>query len=137
VPGNIRSMLKVLITAGACGIGREIARAFSRDGAHVAVLDIDAPAMATLRSELTSVLAETCDLADRAQVEIVVPRLLDTLGGLDVLVNNAGIAGTTAPLEQVPPEEWDRVLRVNLGGTFDVTRLAIAALKQSRGASST
>jgi NAD(P)-dependent dehydrogenase (short-subunit alcohol dehydrogenase family) len=108
-----------------------MARAFSRAGARVAVLDVDAQALAALRQELTSVVTESCDLADRVQVESVVPQLVDALGGLDVLVNNAGIAGATAPLEQVKPEEWDRVLRVNLGGTFDVTRLAIPKLKKS------
>jgi NAD(P)-dependent dehydrogenase (short-subunit alcohol dehydrogenase family) len=125
-------MQDVLITAGASGIGREMARAFVRAGARVAVLDVDAAALAALRRELPAIVAETCDLADRGQVENVVPRLLDSLGGLDVLINNAGIGGATAPLERVEPEEWDRVLRVNLGGTFDVTRLAIPALKQSK-----
>jgi NAD(P)-dependent dehydrogenase (short-subunit alcohol dehydrogenase family) len=132
VRGTIRTMQRVLITAGASGIGREMARSFSRDGARVAVLDVDAPALTALRAELAQVVTGTCDLAERAQVEIVVPRLIGALGGLDVLINNAGIAGATAPLEQVQPEEWDRVLRVNLGGTFDVTRLAIPALKQAR-----
>jgi NAD(P)-dependent dehydrogenase (short-subunit alcohol dehydrogenase family) len=124
-------MQKVLITAGAAGIGREMARAFVGAGAKVAVLDVDAGALAKLRAELPAVIAEPCDLAQRAQVEAVVPRLLAALGGLDVLVNNAGIAGATAPLDEVKPEDWDRVMRVNLGGTFDVTRLAIPALKQS------
>jgi NAD(P)-dependent dehydrogenase (short-subunit alcohol dehydrogenase family) len=129
---TIPAMRRVLITAGASGIGREMARAFSRDGAAVAVLDIDGPALAGLRTELPSLVVATCDLADRTQIERTLPQLIDKLGGLDVLVNNAGIAGATAPLEQVKPEDWDRVLRVNLGGTFDVTRLAIPALKRSK-----
>ena len=124
-------MKKVLITAGASGIGREMVRAFAATGAEVAVLDVDAAGLASLRTELPTVIAEPCDLAERAQVEAVMPRLIAALAGLDVLVNNAGIAGATAPLEQVEPEEWDRVMRVNLGGTFDVTRLAIPALKQA------
>ena len=131
--GTMARMKKVLITAGASGIGREMVRAFARAGAKVAVLDVDAAALAALCDESPAVIAEACDLADRAQVEGVVPRLIASLGGLDVLVNNAGIAGATAPLEQVKPEDWDRVMRVNLGGTFDVTRLSIATLKQSRG----
>ena len=53
------------------------------------------------------------------------------VGGLDVLVNNAGIAGPTAPVEEVSPAEWERVMHVNLGATFNVTRLAIPHLRQS------
>jgi len=124
-------MQRVLITAGASGIGREIARAFSAAGAKVAVVDIDAAALATLQTELPAVIAEGCDLGELGQIEAVVPRVIEALGGLDVLVNNGGIAGQTAPVEQVSPAEWDRVMRVNLGGTFNVTRLAIPHLKKS------
>jgi NAD(P)-dependent dehydrogenase (short-subunit alcohol dehydrogenase family) len=124
-------MQRVLITAGASGIGREIARAFSAAGAKVAVVDIDAAALATLRTELRDGIAESCDLGELGQIEAVVPRVVEALGGLDVLVNNGGIAGQTAPVEQVSPAEWDRVMRVNLGGTFNVTRLAIPHLKKS------
>lgn len=125
-------MQKVLITAGASGIGREMARAFADAGAKVAVVDIDAVALSKLQVEAPGVLAERCDLGELAQIETVIPRVIDALGGLDVLVNNAGIAGQTAPVEQVSPSEWDRVMRVNLGGTFNVTRLAIPHLKKSR-----
>jgi len=128
-------MQKVLVTAGASGIGREMARAFAGAGAQVAVIDIDAAALSKLRSELPNVIAESCDLGELAQIESVVPRVIEALGGLDVLVNNAGIAGQTAPVEQVSPAEWDRVMRVNLGGTFNVTRLAIPHLKKSSAGS--
>jgi NAD(P)-dependent dehydrogenase (short-subunit alcohol dehydrogenase family) len=131
----MRGMQKVLITAGASGIGREMARAFSATGAHVAVMDVDAAGLASLRAELPGLRGEVCDLADLAQIESAVPRCLVALQGLDVLVNNAGIAGPTAPVESYDPAEWDRVMRVNLGGTFNVTRLAIPALKQSRAGS--
>ncbi len=124
-------MQKVLITAGASGIGREIARAFKDSGANVAVIDIDAAALEKLREEWPAVIAESCDLGELAQIESVVPPVIEALDGLDVLVNNGGIAGQTAPVEQVTPSEWDRVMRVNLGGTFNVTRLAIPHLKKS------
>jgi len=71
----------------------------------------------------------------RADVERMVPAAVDTLGGLDVLVNNAGIGGPTASVERYPAEDWDRVMQVNLTGTFDVTRLAIPHLKRSPAAS--
>ncbi len=128
-------MQRVLITAGASGIGRELARAFAGAGARVGVVDIDESALAALRAELPGLVAGHCDLAELAQIEREVPRLIVALGGLDVLVNNAGIAGPTAPVEQVTPEEWERVMRVNLGATFNVTRLAIPHLKQSTSAS--
>jgi NAD(P)-dependent dehydrogenase (short-subunit alcohol dehydrogenase family) len=125
-------MQKVLITAGASGIGREMARSFAAAGARVAVIDVDAASLAALGRELPGLVTEVCDLADLVQIETAVPRCLAALDGLDVLINNAGIAGSTAPVENYDPAEWERVMRVNLGGTFNVTRLAIPHLKHSR-----
>jgi NAD(P)-dependent dehydrogenase (short-subunit alcohol dehydrogenase family) len=62
----------------------------------------------------------------------MVPAAVTALGGLDVLINNAGIAGLTLPLEQMPPDAWDKVIAVNLTAMFDVTRLAIPFLKESK-----
>lgn len=128
-------MQKVLVTAGASGIGREIAQAFVRAGARVAVVDIDTAALDALLAEVPAIVGEVCDVGDLNHVEVVVPRMISTLGGLDVLVNNAGIAGSTAPVEDYDPRVWDQVMRVNLGGTFNVTRLAIPALRQSAAGS--
>ena len=88
---------RVLVTAGAAGIGREIARAFAATGAKVFVCDIDAAGLARLEQEIPGVLTTTCDIANRAEIERVVAAAATALGGLDVLVNNAGIAGPTAP----------------------------------------
>src|SRR3974390_522059 len=120
---------RVLVTAGASGIGREIARAFKAQGAHVFVCDIDENGLATASRE--GLLTARCDMAQRAEIERMVPTAVDALGGLDVLVNNAGIAGLTLPVEQMPPDSWDKVIVVNLTGMFDVTRLAIPHLKRS------
>src|SRR3974390_470020 len=120
---------RVLVTAGASGIGREIARAFKAQGAHVFVCDIDESALAAASRE--GLLTARVDLAQRAEIERVVPAAVDALGGLDVLVNNAGVAGLTLPVEQMPPDSWDKVIAVNLTGMFDVTRLAIPHLKRS------
>ncbi len=122
---------RVLVTAGASGIGREIARAFATGGARVFVCDINDAALEALKKELPGVDTMRCDVSERAEIERMVPVALQSLGGLDVLVNNAGIAGPTVPVEEVPPPEWDRVVQVNLTAAFDVTRLAIPALKQS------
>jgi NAD(P)-dependent dehydrogenase (short-subunit alcohol dehydrogenase family) len=70
-------------------------------------------------------------MASRAEIEKMVPAAVEALGGLDVLVNNAGIAGPTKPVDEMPPAEWDRTVAVNLTGMFDVTRLAIPHLKKS------
>jgi NAD(P)-dependent dehydrogenase (short-subunit alcohol dehydrogenase family) len=72
-----------------------------------------------------------CDMGNRAEIERMMRAAAATLGGLDVLVNNAGIAGPTTPVEQFDAAEWDKVVKVNLTGTFDVTRLAIPHLRQS------
>ncbi|MCD6680566.1 MAG: SDR family oxidoreductase [Burkholderiaceae bacterium] len=122
---------RVLVTAGASGIGREIARAFAASGARVFVCDIDEAALAALVTDSPGIGTTRCDVSKRAENERMVAAALQWLGGLDVLVNNAGIAGPTVPVDEVPPDEWDRVVQVNLTAAFDVTRLSIPALKQS------
>jgi NAD(P)-dependent dehydrogenase (short-subunit alcohol dehydrogenase family) len=71
------------------------------------------------------------DVADQASIDAAVKRTLAELGRIDVLINNAGIAGPTAPVEHIKPEDWERVMRVNLGAMFNVTRLAIPHLRKS------
>ena len=74
-------------------------------------------------------------MGSRAEIEAMVPEAIAALGGLDVLINNAGIAGPTLPVEKMPPAEWDRVVAVNITAMFDVTRLAIPHLKAAKGGS--
>jgi NAD(P)-dependent dehydrogenase (short-subunit alcohol dehydrogenase family) len=126
---------KILVTAGAGGIGREIVRAFAAQGADVCVCDIDAAALDRLAAEIPAAFTIVCDIAQRSDVERLVPAALESLGGLDVLVNNAGIAGPTAPAHEVAPDDWEHVVSVNLTGTFNVTRLAIPHLKRSAAGS--
>lgn len=127
-------MKRVLITAGAGGIGLAIARAFHGAGARVHVCDIDDAALARAAAELPGLQTSRCDVGDRVQVERFVPDAAERLGGIDVLVNNAGIGGPTRPVHELDPADWDAVLRVNLTGTFDVTRLAIPyLLRADRG----
>jgi NAD(P)-dependent dehydrogenase (short-subunit alcohol dehydrogenase family) len=126
---------KVLVTAGAAGIGLAIARAFAATGAKVFVADIDAAALASLARESPDIHCSTCDLSQRSEIERMVPEAIARLGGLDVLVNNAGIGGPTSPVADLDPEAWEAVMRVNLSCTFNVTRLAIPHLKKSGSAS--
>src|SRR5437660_2218323 len=120
---------RVLVTAGASGIGREIARAFAANGAKVFVSDLNATGLDALSKEIKGVITKVCDNSKRSDVEALIPAAVEALGGLDVLVNNAGISGPTAPVEEVDPDKWEAVMNVNLNGTFNVTRLAIPHLK--------
>ncbi len=125
-------MQRVLITAGAAGIGREFARAFAATGSRVFICDIDAENLAAMAKEIPGLVASRCDMSQRAEIERMVPEAAAALGGIDVLINNAGIAGLTLPVEQYPPDDWDKVLSVNLTSMFDVSRLAIPHLKKSK-----
>jgi NAD(P)-dependent dehydrogenase (short-subunit alcohol dehydrogenase family) len=125
------STRNVLITAGANGIGLALARAFHADGARVYICDLDEPALARAASALPGLLTRACDVGDRAAVAAMVADAAARLGGIDVLINNAGIGGPTKPLQDLDPADWDAVVRVNLTGTFDVTRCAIPHLRRS------
>ncbi len=126
---------RVLVTAGAGGIGLEIARAFAREGARVHVCDVDDEALAALKSSDPRLTAWRCDVADRGQVAGLFADAAGALGGLDILVNNAGIAGPTGRVEEINPEDWDRCLAVCLTSQFNCARLAIPHLRNSRNAS--
>ncbi|WP_102107645.1 SDR family oxidoreductase [Oceaniglobus roseus] len=123
---------RVIVTAGAGGIGLAIAEAFAEEGARVVVCDVDAGALAALPGGIEGL---ACDVADRAAVGTFMEQALDRLGGLDTLVNNAGIAGPTGPVEEIPPEAWDTCLQVCLTGQFNMARLAVPALKASANGS--
>ena len=99
------------------------------------VCDIDRDGLAAAARENPGLHTGHCDMANRADIEHMVAQAASALGGIDVLVNNAGVGGPTLPVESMPPEAWDVVIQINLTGAFDVTRLAIPYLKQS-GASS-
>jgi NAD(P)-dependent dehydrogenase (short-subunit alcohol dehydrogenase family) len=124
-------MKKVLVTGGASGIGHAIARAFHRDGALVYICDIDAAALERAARELPGLLTLRCTVGEREAVTAMVGDATQRMGGLDVLVNCAGIGGPTRPVQELDPADWDAVVRVNLTGTFDATRAAIAHLIRS------
>lgn len=127
--------LRVMVSAGASGIGLEIARAFVREGAMVHVCDVDRDALAKLASTDASIGTTACDVSDRTQVARFFDEALARLGGLDCLVNNAGVAGPTGRIEEIDPSEWDRCIAVDLTGQFNCLRLAVPHLRKSANAS--
>lgn len=129
------SGLRVLVTAGGAGIGAAIAQAFLDEGARVHVCDIDAAALGALKSRLPAITTSVCDVADRASVAALFEDVEQTLGGLDCLVNNAGIGGPTGRVDQIDPGEWDRTLSINITGHYNCVRLAVGPLSRSANAS--
>ena len=127
--------LRVLVTAGANGIGLAIARAFADEGAKVHICDVDTAALAALKVSDPVITQSICDVSDRAAVKTMFADATRTLGGLDVLVNNAGVAGPTAKVDEMNPEDWDRCLEICLTGQFNCARLAVPLLRQSKNAS--
>jgi NAD(P)-dependent dehydrogenase (short-subunit alcohol dehydrogenase family) len=127
--------MRVLVTAGASGIGLEVARAFVREGAKVHVCDVDREALDAMAQSDPQISRTVADVSDRARVALLFEEALKALDGLDVLINNAGIAGPTGRVEEIPPEEWDRCLAVDLTGQFNCVRLAVPHLRKSQNAS--
>jgi len=123
--------LRVLVTAGAAGIGRTIAETFHANGARVHVCDVSAEALDELRAARPEIGASIADVADVRQVDALFDEVGAAFGGLDVLVNNAGIAGPTAGIDEIAPQDWDRTVAVNLNGQFYCARRAVPLLRAS------
>jgi 3-oxoacyl-[acyl-carrier protein] reductase len=121
-----------VVTGGTKGLGYGIARAFAREGADVAVVDIEPPDPATgiiteiSRAGRRGVFLQA-DVSDAEQVDAMAAAVLKAFGRVDILVNNAGVYAT-APLETMTVDEWDRVVAVNLRGTFLCTRFLLPSM---------
>ncbi len=124
--------LRVLVTGGASGIGLAAARLLAEQGGAVAVLDLQSPADAAAGLPAGAVYVQA-DVTDGAAVARAVADAVERLGGLDVLVNNAGI-GAQGDIEANDEREWMHVLDVNVVGLVRVTRAALPALRRSRHA---
>ncbi len=131
----IRPGLKVLVTGGASGIGWAIAIALQQQGAQVHIGDASAEKLQEALTEQTDIRGTVADVADARQIDELFDDLRHTLGGLDVLVNNAGIAGPTAAVEDIDPHDWARTLAVNITGQFLCARRAVPLLKAAGGGS--
>lgn len=119
-------MSRVLVTAGASGIGRAIAAGFAGAGARVWVVDVDAGALADLPAEWRATRAS---VSDEPALAALFAEISTEWGGLDVVCANAGIAGPTAPVEAVTLEDWRACMAVNLEGAFLVAKHAAPGMK--------
>jgi NAD(P)-dependent dehydrogenase (short-subunit alcohol dehydrogenase family) len=124
---------KVLVTAGAAGIGRAIANRFRDLGAEVMVTDISPAAVDAAKQD--GFIAAVSDVSDETQVCELMEDVRNRLGGLDVLVNNAGIAGPTGPIETLDAEAWKTTFDVNIHGQFFCIKHALPLLRDAQGAS--
>ena len=126
---------RALVTGAGGGIGRAVAVHLARAGAKVACLDVDGEAAKNVAAEIgEDALAVSADVSSESQVAEAVDAAVASLGGLDVLVHNAGIT-IIKPFEETTLEEWDRTMGINLRSMFLVTQRALPALKRSTHAS--
>jgi NAD(P)-dependent dehydrogenase (short-subunit alcohol dehydrogenase family) len=126
---------RVIVTAAAGGIGRVIADEFASNGARVHICDVDDAAIARTRIEAPRIVAAKVDLADGEAIDRWLSDVLDDLGGVDVLVNNAGTKGPTAYIEDVEPDEWRACLAVTLDSHYRCARIVAPVMKRQRSGS--
>ena len=132
---SLKKGTRVLVTAGASGIGLVTAKLFKDGGARVQICDISESHLETALSQIPGLHGCLADVADLAQVDKLFDEVRENLGGLDVLINNAGIAGPTLAVEEIDPEDWNQTMAVNITGQFLCARRAVPLLKESGGGS--
>jgi 3-oxoacyl-[acyl-carrier protein] reductase len=125
----------VIVTGGARGIGKAIALSFAREGAKVALVDVDREKLEVLKNEIGkkngNVIAFPCDITKSVEVKALVNQVRNAFDRIDVLVNNAGII-RRGTIETVTEEDWDRVIEVNLKGTFNCCRAVVETMRSQR-----
>ena len=126
---------RVLITAGAAGVGRAIAERLSRHGARIFVCDVDDNVLDAFGVAFPAAGRIKADVSDDKAVDRMFDAISKTFGGLDALINNAGIAGPTGGVDEIDPADWRRCLEVGLTGQFLCARRAVPMLKASGGGS--
>ena len=126
---------RVVLTAGGAGIGRVTLQTVIEAGARVVTCDVDQAALDRLRGELPQVPAIPADVADEAAIDRLFELALEQLGGIDILINNAGIAGPTGPIEEITPDDWRRTLEVNLSSQYLCARRAVPHIRAAGGGS--
>lgn len=126
---------RVLVTAGGSGIGHAIAATLLELGARVAICDIDDGILQTAAESLKGAHGFKADVSNEKDVDTLFAGIAGDLGGLDALINNAGIAGPTAGVEEIDPAGWRRCIDICLTGQFLCTRRAVPMLKEAGGGS--
>jgi NAD(P)-dependent dehydrogenase (short-subunit alcohol dehydrogenase family) len=125
------------ITGAASGIGRAAAIAFATEGARVAILDRSADALRTVEASVKEaggeVLAIACDVSSPDQVEGAIKQIVDQFGRLDIAFNNAGVENKAAPVHEIDLAEWDRIIGINLRGTFLCMKHELAQMVKQGG----
>jgi len=127
--------LRVLITAGGGGIGRAMTDVFHEAGARVHICDIVQSALDDTIRAFPGVTATLADVSSLADVDRLFVDAKANLGGLDCMINNAGIAGPTGKVEDIDVQEWERCIAIDVNGMFYCTRLAVPMLKAAGGGS--
>lgn len=117
---------RLIISAGASGIGLAIARHFAANGAAVAICDVDEKAVATVSAELN--LATICDVTDAEAMDSFVRDAVLRLGAVTTVIANAGTAGPTANLEDINPDDWSRTIALNLTGQYTLLKSTVPRL---------
>jgi len=123
------------VTGGASGLGAAAATRFASEGAKVVVADIDEDGARRVADQLPDALAVTVDTADASSVEAAVRRAVEHYGRIDVVFNNAGIAGAQHPLHELPVDDWRKVRGINGDGMFYVMKYCIAEMLKTGGGS--
>ena len=123
-------MQRVIITAGAAGIGRATALRFLQDGAKVAICDVDQSAMDAFKAEHPDIVAIRADVSEESEVEVFIAQAKAEIGGIDVLVNNAGTSGPTGNVEELTLDDFRACLAVNVLGGFMATRAVVPSMKE-------
>ncbi len=125
-----------IVTGGGSGMGEAIAETYAREGAHVAVVDVDGAAAKKVARKIgNAAIAITCDVTKRSDIDAAVAETASAFGGLNVLVNNAGVAHVNKPVLEIGEKEFDRVFAVNVKGLFMFTQ-AVVPLCAAKAASS-
>ncbi len=125
--------LRVVITGGASGIGLKIAECFHQHNAKVTICGSNNDKLQACLKNNPTWFGKACDVRQSQQVDEFITFAHDKMGGIDILINNAGIAGPTTTVDACSPEEWRNTMDVNINGVFYGIRAAVNALKISKG----